>query len=46
MKKQIEQQRKRRDELLARMKTQGIDFHSRKRGDREKTQKQQKRVGV
>jgi len=36
MKNLIDEKRKRRDELLARMKTQGIDFHSRKRGGREK----------
>jgi len=36
MKNLIVEKRKRRDELLAQMKAQGIDFHSRKRGDREK----------
>ncbi len=41
MKNQIDEERKQRDELLARMRTQGVDFHPRKRGDREKIQKKE-----
>jgi len=47
MEKQTTEERKKRDEIVARMKDQGLDFHSRKRGDREKSGKETKlRVGI